>query len=302
MTKKLLTFSIVLCSLFSFGQKYNLKKDLEDIIKNKQATVAVSVNSLDDNFNLNISGDKRLPMQSVFKFHIALAILDGVDKGDIALNDFVLITRNQLLENTWSPMRERFPKKGNVKIRLSQILKYTVSESDNNGADILIRMLDGPANVEKFITQQGIKDFSIKFNEEEMHRITDLQYQNYTTTNSLNQLLKRFYEGKIVSKESTEFLMNALVETNTGKKRLIAQLPQVTTLAHKTGTSFTENGLTAATNDAGIVTLPNGKHYVISVFVSDSKENEETNEKIIADISKKVFDYFLETNNHQKNK
>lgn len=294
MTRKLLTLLFVINFVFSFAQKSTLKKDLEKIIQGKQATVAVSVNSLDDNFNLNINGDKKLPMQSVFKFHIALAVLDHVDKGDFTVNNLILVTRNQLKDNTWSPMRERFPKTGNLKIRLSQILNYTVSESDNNGADILIRMLDGPALVEKFINQQGIKDFSIKFNEEEMHKITDRQYQNYTTTNSLNQLFKKFYEGQVLSKESTEFLMKALLETNTGKNRLIAQLPKGTLVAHKTGTSFTENGLTAATNDAGIVTLPNGKHYAISVFVSDSKENEETNEKIIADISKKVFDYFSE--------
>lgn len=297
MTKKLLTLLIVAFSLFSFAQKSALKKDLKNIIKDKQATVAVSVNSLDDHFNLNINGDKRLPMQSVFKFHIALAVLDRVDKGDFKINNLVLVTRNQLQEKTWSPMREMFPRKGNIKVRLNQILSYTVSQSDNNGADILMRLIDGPPTVQKFIADQGIKDFSIKFNEEEMHKITDLQYQNYTTTNSLNQVFTKFYEGKMLSKESTEFLMNALVETNTGKNRLVAQLPEGTVVAHKTGTSFTENGLTAAVNDAGIVTLPNGKHYVISVFVSDSKENEETNEKIIADISKKVFDYFSKKNN-----
>jgi hypothetical protein len=69
---------------------------------------------------------------------------------------------------------------------------------------------------------------------------------------------------------------------------------KTTVVAHKTGTSATQNGVTAATNDAGIVTLPNGKHYAISVFVSDSKEDEATNEKIIADISKKSLGLFYQ--------
>ena len=105
--------------------------------------------------------------------------------------------------------------------------------------------------------------------------------------------VKKFYDQKIVSKTSTEFLMKTREAASTGKNRLIAQLPENTVVAHKTGTSATQNGVTAATNDAGIVTLPNGKHYAISVFVSDSKEDEATNEKIIADISKKVWDYFI---------
>lgn len=293
MTRKFLTIFIVLASIFSFAQKTNLKKDLNKIIKGKQATVAVSILSLDDNtLNLNINGDKKLPMQSVFKFHIALAVLDQVDQGKFKIDNLMLVTRNQLQENTWSPMREQYPKRGNIKTRLNQVLKFTVAQSDNNGADILLKLIGGAPTVQKFIDKFGIKDFSIKFNEEEMHKVTDLQYQNYTTTNSLNQVFKKFYDGKMLSKESTDFLMQTLIETNTGKNRLVAQLPENTIVAHKTGTSFTEDGLTAATNDAGIVTLPNGKHYAISVFVSDSKENEETNEKIIADISKVVFDYF----------
>ena len=292
MTKKLLTLFIILASVFSFAQKANLKKDLNKIIKGKQATVAVSVLSLDDDFNLNINGDKKLPMQSVFKFHIALAVLDQVDQQKFTIDNLMLVTRNQLQEKTWSPMRDQYPKRGNIKTRLNQVLKFTVAQSDNNGADILLKLLGGAPTFQKFIDKFGIKDFSIKFNEEEMHKVNDLQYQNYTTTNSLNQVFKKFYDGKMLSKESTDFLMQTLIETKTGKNRLVAQLPENTIVAHKTGTSFTEDGLTAATNDAGIVTLPNGKHYAISVFVSDSKEDEATNEKIIADISKVVFDYF----------
>ena len=64
-------------------------------------------------------------------------------------------------------------------------------------------------------------------------------------------------------------------------------------VAHKTGTSDTNGkGVTAAVNDIGIVSLPNGKHFAISVFVTNSKENYDTNEKIIADITKLAWSYF----------
>lgn len=294
MIKKVFTFLLFTLSLLSFAQKSALKKELKKIIDGKNATVAVSVLSLDDaHLNLNINGDKKLPMQSVFKFHIALAVLDRVDKGEFKLDGRILIARPWLLKNTWSPMREQLPPKGNVKTLLSRIIKFTVADSDNNGADILIRLIGGTPEVQKFMNSKDVKDFSIKFNEEEMHKVNDFQYQNYTTTNSMNNLLKKFYDQKIVSKTSTEFLMKTMEAASTGKNRLIAQLPENTVVAHKTGTSATQNGVTAATNDAGIVTLPNGKHYAISVFVSDSKEDEATNEKIIADISKKVWDYFI---------
>ena len=83
-------------------------------------------------------------------------------------------------------------------------------------------------------------------------------------------------------------------ETKTGANRLKGQLPQGTVVAHKTGTSGTNKttGVTAAVNDIGVVFLPNGQHYFISVFVTNSKENAETNEKIIANISKVAWNYF----------
>ena len=83
-----------------------------------------------------------------------------------------------------------------------------------------------------------------------------------------------------------------MVETTTGTNRLKGQLPEGTAVAHKTGTSGREDNIMAAFNDIGIVTLPNGKHYAIAVFITNSKENDEINAAIIAEISKSVWEYF----------
>ena len=126
-----------------------------------------------------------------------------------------------------------------------------------------------------------------------MHQGFEFMYLNTTTANSANQLLKDFRDKKIVSKTSTDFLMTTMLETSTGKNKIVAQLPESVPVAHKTGSSGkNEKGLTIAENDIGIVTLPGGKSYALSIFVSDSMESAETNTKMIADISKIVFDYF----------
>jgi beta-lactamase class A/beta-lactamase class A VEB len=70
-------------------------------------------------------------------------------------------------------------------------------------------------------------------------------------------------------------------------------VPKGTVVAHKTGWSGTnKDGVTAAVNDIGIIFLPNGQHFAISVFVTNSKEDIATNERIIADIAKVAWDYF----------
>lgn len=84
-----------------------------------------------------------------------------------------------------------------------------------------------------------------------------------------------------------------MVESTTGANKIKGLLPPGTTAAHKSGLSFTnDQGVTAASNDIGIVRLPNGKHFAIAVFVSGSKEDETTNEQIIAEIARAAWDYF----------
>ena len=288
--RKYLLLTIVLVSGFCFSQ--NLKKEILQITKGKNATVSVSVLDFENNKSVHIKGNKKLPMLSVFKFHIGLAVLNEVDQGKLNLDQKILIKKSDLLENTWSPIRERFPE-GNIEMPLGLLIKYTVAESDNNGCDILLRLIGGTATVQKFINSKGVRNFTIKVNEEQMHQGFEFMYLNTTTANSANQLLKDFRDKKIVSKTSTDFLMTTMLETSTGKNKIVAQLPESVPVAHKTGSSGkNEKGLTIAENDIGIVTLPGGKSYALSIFVSDSMESAETNTKMIADISKIVFDYF----------
>ena len=124
----------------------------------------------------------------------------------------------------------------------------------------------------------------------------DLQFKNWTTPKAANQTLASFYDNKqkLLSKKSYDFIWKLMKNTQTGPKRLKGQLPKNTVVAQKTGTSgANKEGLTAAANDIGIVFLPNGTHFFISIFVSNSTENADTNEKIIADISKTTWDYFV---------
>jgi beta-lactamase class A len=63
--------------------------------------------------------------------------------------------------------------------------------------------------------------------------------------------------------------------------------------AHKTGTSGTEKGVTAATNDIGIITLPDGRHLAVAVFVADAKADQATREGVIARIARAAWDFYV---------
>lgn len=275
---------------------YSLRSQIQQILSSKKATVGIAINGNNKKDTLSINGEKHFPMQSVFKFHIALAILSEIDRGKFTLDQKIKIQKEELLPGLYSPLRDKYP--NGATLPISEILKYTVSLSDNVGCDVLLKLIGGPQVVENYFKQNHFDAISIKINEETMQKNWDLQFQNWTTPKVTNEILAAFYNknNKLLSDKSYAFFWKIMKETSTGKNRLKGQLPPNTIVAHKTGYSGTNNeNITAATNDIGIVFLPNGLHYYISVYVSDSKENENTNEKIIADISKAAWDYFTST-------
>ena len=288
---KKLTILFLLISIFSCAQKAELKKEISKITEGKKATVAVSVLGIDFPFQYNNNNaEKKLPMQSVFKYHIALAVLDLVDQGKLSLDQKVFIKKSELLPNTWSPIREKNPE-GNFEMPISELIEYTIAMSDNVGCDVLLRLIGGPKVVHDFLISKGVKNTQIVYNEELMQSAWKNQYENYTTMKSATKLLKDFYQGKILSKKSTEFLLGVMYRTSTGLNKIVEQLPKSVKVAHKTGSSGKNNeGLTGAENDIAIITLPNGKTYAIAIFVSDSTESYDVNCKMISDISKVVFE------------
>ena len=293
MIKKYIILLVLLLSVTNtYSQIDILRAKIESILSGKRAKVGVAISSLDTKDTLTVNGNERLVMQSVFKFHIALAVMYLVEEGKLSLSQEVFVSKSELMPNTWSPLRDKYPD-GNVKVSLDEILRYTVAQSDNNGCDILLKLVGGTSRVNDFIHSIGVNDVLISKTEEEMHKGVDAQFANWSTPIAASMLLDIFSYTYSQNK-SLNHLWQIMTETTTGPKRLKGLLPEGTIIAHKTGSSDTNNeGMTYAVNDIGIVLLPDGRKYSIAVFVTNSYETYEDSEKIIADISKAAYDYFL---------
>jgi beta-lactamase class A len=78
-------------------------------------------------------------------------------------------------------------------------------------------------------------------------------------------------------------------------KRLEGALPAGTRVAHKSGSSDVVGGVAAATNDIGLIQLPDGRHIAIAVFVTDSTADEATREQVIARIARAAYDAAMQS-------
>ncbi len=285
---------LVVNSFVSAQNTDSLRDKLLRIINGKNAIVGIAVQSFDGKDTLSINGDEKFPMQSVYKYHLALAVLNRVDKGEFSLDQDIKISKEDVTNNLYSPIREKYP--DGTTMKLSDVLRYTISESDNVGCDVLMRLIGGPETVEKYLKDNGVNELAIVYDEKTQQSNWENQFKNWTTPKAANLALVKFYKNKnnLLSQNSYNFLWDTMNGTKTGRNSIKGELPSNTIVAHKTGHSGTnEDGVTAAVNDIGIVSVPNGRYFYLSVFVSNSSEEEETNQKIIADIAKATWDYYM---------
>ena len=103
-------------------------------------------------------------------------------------------------------------------------------------------------------------------------------------------LLRMLSEHSPLSAEHTALLLRWMIDCPVGAKRIKGQLPAGVTVAHRTGTSGERNGVIAATNDVGLISLPDGRRLALAVFVTDSSAPAETCEATIARIARAIYD------------
>lgn len=270
-----------------------LKRKLEQVVAPLNGTVGIAVMDLETHETITVNNGHHYPMQSVYKLPLAMYILDMVDKGKLALPQVEFIQNKRLDKDTWSPLADEYPKT-DAYMTLANLLRYTVSKSDNNTCDILFEMAGGTQVVNNYIHKLGVNDIAITATESGMKQSWEVQYTNWCQPTAMLKLLQMVHEGTVLSKENNTFLLKLLAESENSPKRLKGQLPNGAEVAHKTGTSGrNSNGMIAGTNDVGIITLPDGRHYAIVVYVSNYMGGYDKGEQIIATISKCVWDDFI---------
>jgi beta-lactamase class A len=228
-------------------------------------------------------------MQSVYKLPIAMAVLYADTMDRLSLDEKVAITPEDFVRRgVRSPLRDQFPQGGEFTIR--ELIGMSMTESDGTASDVLMEQAGGPTEVQSYLTQLGIRDMKVANSEKEIFRDWDTQYKSSATPLATIELLRALHEGGGISPEDRKVLLYFMENSDPGGRRLKKLLPEATPIAHKTGTGGNRDGVNSATNDIGIVELPDGRHLAIAVYISDSSADMATREKAIADIAKAAWD------------
>ena len=294
----LLSIGCVVPMLASVQDYSVLKSRLEKLSSGMDARVGIAV-IVDGKDTICVNNNYQYPMMSVYKFHQAVAVAYILEKREISLDSMIFVKKEDLRPDTYSPFRDKYPD-GNALFSIKDLLTYTLQLSDNNACDILFDRVLDVTETDAVLRELGMSQFNISATELEMQRDKSKCHENWSTPLSTVKLIDDFVAGRIVKGAYYDFILRTMLTCTTGEHRLPALLPKsVVGIGHKTGTSgLDKSGKFIGVNDVGFVLLPFGSRYSIAVYITDSHENLDTNEKIIADISSELYS-FLEKSHKQ---
>src|SRR6185436_7244296 len=226
-----------------------LQKQINEIAAEAKGRVGVSAIALETGeVPATLNPQDHFPMQSVYKLPISMAVMKAVEAKKINLTDKISISKSDFIGRAaHSPIRDKYP--NGTSLTVDELLRWALSESDGTASDVLMRLAGGPASVQAYLSELGIKDLIVLDTEQAFTQDHSLQFRNYATPEAAVTLLRALHERRGLSESSQALLLKYMIESKPGANRLKGLLPAGTVVAHKTGTSGTENGVTAATND-----------------------------------------------------
>lgn len=233
-----------------------------------------------------IEGAKQLPLYSVFKLPLAVAVLKDVEAKKLLLDRKVRVTPEDVAPGSqFNTDLWRKP----VEKTVAELLELSIVRSDNTSSDKLLQLVGGPAAVTRRMRSLGFANINIQYTSREFAARRDKT--NTGTASDLAHLLAQIQKGEVLQQPQLMLLLGFMTRAMTGgERRLRADLPPGTPVADKTGTG--EPG--TSTNDVGLITLPEGRgHLAIAVLLSGSKLSVEGQEKLIAQLARAAYDFYV---------
>lgn len=259
---------------------------VKDIASSFPGMVGICMVS-DSGDTISFNENLHFPLISVMKFHQALVVYKKYRENNALFGKTIHIRARDIMENTWSPMRDRNPRGG--KYTIAELLKLSLAESDNNACNILFKKFAGMNEVNDFIHSIGIGDCCISADEKDMAKDFNACYSNWSSPKAATDLLEWFYENK----KSFNYIWDTMAECKTGEKRIPRYLKGAT-IVHKTGTGpKLPDGKIMAINDIACIVLPNNHHYSIAIFIENAECKLEKCEELIANISRLCYEYII---------
>lgn len=252
---------------------------IAEIERDLGGRIGVAILDTANNRSITYHASDRFPMCSTFKFLLAAAVLQRVDKKEEQLDRNIAYSSADLLE--WAPVTKQHVQDGSMTV--DALCAAAVEYSDNTAANLLLQTIGGPHGLTEFVRSLGDPITQLDRNEPTLNTAIKGDERDTTTPASMLNDLKSLLLDEKLSAAGRQRLEGWLVKNTTGDKRLRAGLPSTWQIGDKTGTG--ENG---ARGDVAIARPPDREPILIVVYTVESPAPSEKINEAFAAIGKLV--------------
>jgi beta-lactamase class A len=267
--------------------------DLAPILEEaKDKLIAVAFYDFETGAEYFLNADHAFHPASTFKVHVMMEVFHQADKGLLSLEDCIPIVNSfpsiadgskYSLDVKDDAEQTLYPRIGESET-IGELTRLMIVRSSNLATNILLEKV-GTKNVNDFIEALGIKGVVVRRGVEDNVAFR-LGMNNSATARGLTQTMKLIAEGKVVSGQASEKMIQILLGQEFDES-IPALLPKSVKVAHKTGWTgdvYHDTGIVYAEREGR-------KPYALSIMTKGFTEKQEHEaHRCMASISRMIYD------------
>jgi beta-lactamase class A len=203
-------------------------------------------------------------------------VLQLADQGKLSLDRRLAMTTQDLLSH--APVTARHVGKD---LTVRDLCRATLVTSDNPAANLLLRVVGGPAGVTAFLRASGDDVTRNDRDEPEVNRFDPGDPRDTTSPAAMAASLQRLVLGEVLLPASRQQLADWLIDNETGDARLRAGLSKAWRVGDKTGSNGEDT-----TNDIAILwPLTGGAPWVLTSYLQGARVDDAARNDVLRQVA-----------------
>ena len=227
---------------------------------------------------LSINGDMQIPTASIIKVPLLIQMFKKIEAGDLSLYEKFKMTSYY---RTGGSGYLQYKPEG-VEFEMNDLAGLMIRTSDNTATNMILSAVGGVHEMNMVLRNWGFSKTYLKT------WLPDLYGTNMTTPKDMATILYNADNPDFLSLENRSRIVEIMSKVK--NTSLLKQgIPDSAQLIHKTG------DIGEMLGDVGVVTMPDGRRYIITVMVK-RRWNDYSARTLINQISSTVYNSFAANN------
>jgi beta-lactamase class A len=256
--------------------------ELADIERSLGGRLGVWAIEVGANRSLAWRSGERFPMCSSFKALLAAAVLERVDHGALTLDRRIAYGEADLLE--YAPTTRARVSEGGMSVL--DLCEAAVELSDNTAANLLLRLVDGPAGLTTRLRAWGDPATRLDRDEPTLNSSIPGDPRDTTTPQAMAGSIGRVVLGDVLAPESRARLRVWMIACKTGLAKLRAGLPTGAVVGDKTGNNGHDTEGDVAFVEIG------GRTLLVAAYLTLARVDQKAQDAAIAEVARRVSAHF----------